>query len=557
MRKQYRRRFAATLAIAAFVVFTTPRLNAQNSPDVYAIINARIVTVSGPVIERGTVVIRNGLIQAVGTSVATPPDARVIDGEGMIVYPGLIDAYTSLGIPAPAATPAVQGGGQRGQGTALLQTTSFASPNSSQPPGLQPEVLAADQIKPGGDQIDAAHSAGITTVLAVPRDGIFIGQSALINLVGDTPQQLIVKSPVALHVGFTPLRTGTYPGSLMGVFSAIRQMFLDSQRYHEAMVMYEQHPRGLKRPEQDKSLEALQPALSGEMPVVMLANSEREIIRALDLAQEFKLHAVIAGGEEAWKVADTLREQKVPVLLSLNFPKRTTAQSPDAEPESVRVLRSRVETPKGPGRLAAAHVPFAFESGAMTNMDDFIGNAVKAIENGLAQDDALRAMTLNAAQILGVDDRLGTIETGKIANLTITRGDLFEKRPRIAYVFVDGRQVELKPVTTQPGGQSRISGIWKLSINLGEGDLAASLNLTQEGEALRGSIEGALGSGQIANASAGANGEIRFTAPITLPGESKQTTEANFSGSITGNEMKGTVQIVGRSAGTFTGTRPR
>ncbi|HYJ45207.1 MAG TPA: amidohydrolase family protein, partial [Pyrinomonadaceae bacterium] len=384
-------------------------------------------------------------------------------------------------------------------------------------------------------------------------DGIFIGQSAFINLAGDTAERMIVRSPVALHVGFTPLRGGTYPASLMGVFSALRQMLLDAERLREANQIYARNPRGLRRPEQDKSLEALYPVLAREMPVIMHANSEREIERALDLAKEFNLRLILAGGADSWKLADRLRD--VPVLLSLNFPRRTTTQVPEADPEPLRVLRERVEAPRTAGRLAAAHVRFAFQSGAMTNINDYLANAAKAVENGLARDEALRALTINAAEILGVSDRLGTIEPGKIANLTVTRGDLFDRGARIMHVFIDGQPVDLKPV--QPaggGGGGRLaSGTWTLSVKLEESEQAITLSLQQEGENLRGSIQGALGSAQIANASVSPSGELRFSVPITTGG---QTQEANFTGTITGNEMRGTVQIVGRSPGTFTGTRP-
>src|ERR1700759_4018783 len=118
-------------------------------------------------------------------------------------------------------------------------------------------------------------------------------------------------------------------------------------------------PKGMKRPDADKSLDALIPMLNGQVPAVFNANSEREIIRAIDLANEFKLKAIIAGGQESWKVADRLKAANIPVLLSLNFPRRTTASSPEADPESLAVLRMRAETPKGPARLAAAGVKFA------------------------------------------------------------------------------------------------------------------------------------------------------------------------------------------------------
>jgi imidazolonepropionase-like amidohydrolase len=563
MRNRHLRTICALLLLFTLINSFSPTARAQrNAIETYAITNARIIPVNGAVIERGTIVIRNGLIAAVGATVSAPADARVIDGTGLTVYPGLIDANTTLGIPQPSASTAVgerRGGGGGGAAAATPAGPTLAaaafSPNVRQPTGLQPETLAVDLIQPGGEQIEAARNAGVTAALVAPREGILIGQSAFINLAGETSEQMIVRAPVALHIGFTPLRGGQYPASLMGVFSTLRQMMLDAARLREANQIYARNPRGLRRPEQDKSLLALQPALAREMPVVMHVNTEREIVRALDLAEEFNLRIIISGGSESWKVTNRLRD--VPVLLSLNFPKRTTAQVPEADPDPLRVLRERVDAPKTAGRLAAAHVRFAFQSGSMTNMSDYIANAAKAIENGLAREEALRALTINAAEILGVSDRLGTIEVGKIANLTIMRGDLFDRNTRIAHVFIDGQPVELKSAATplaSGAGGGLATGTWTLNVNLGEGDQSVTLVLQQEGENLRGSIQGALGSAQIANASLSPTGELRFTVPVTISG---QTTEATFTGTITGNQMRGKAQTVGGSPGTFTGTKPQ
>jgi imidazolonepropionase-like amidohydrolase len=546
--------FVLLSVVTSSIIFAAPRQG--NGTDTYAITNARIVTVSGPVIERGSVVIRDGLIAAVGANIVVPPDARVIDGTDLTIYPGLIDANTSLGIPEPSPQPSPAGPQIGGFLATLLRPASTGpTTNSTQPPGLQPEILAEDLIKPGGDPIEAERRAGITTALTAPRSGIWIGQSALINLAGETPQQMIVRSPVAMHVGFTPLR-GVYPSSLLGVFSTLRQMLLDAARYREAERVYAQSPRGLRRPAPDRSLEALLPVIDGRLPVVMYADRERDIQRALDLADEFKLKVIIAGGAESWKLAGRLKKDNVPVLLSLNFPKRTTAAIPEADPEPLRVLRERVAAPATAGKLANAKVRFAFQSGGLSTISDFVANAAMTVANGLSKDEALRAFTIRAAEIFGVADRLGSIETGKIANLTVMRGDLFDRNSRVTHVFIDGRPVDLRPVTPggEPSGQMTniATGAWSLTVNLGQGDLAVSLTLQQEGERLSGSMQGALGAVEIANASVGPAGEISFTAPVTLAG---QTTEATFTGTMVGNEMKGAVNITGRAPGSFTGRR--
>jgi len=537
------------------------------APSAYAITNARIVTAAaqGPgTIERGTIVVRNGVIQAVGASVAAPADARVIDATGLTVYPGFIDAHSSLGIPAPrnqqnlaARFPGVpaemlafaaqqQGGGGQQQNT--------GAPNSLYPPGLQPEVRAIDQIRIEGSDFESAHAAGITTSLTAPRTGIFMGQSALIDLAGDTPQELLVRSPVALHVGFTPLRQGTYPASLLGVFSAIRQMLLDAQRYGQLQAAYARSPRGMTRPQYDASLAALQPVLAREMPVVMWAGTQREIERALDLAKEFNLRAIIAGGNEAYKVVDRLRADGVPVIATLNFPRRPDRQPEDADPDPVRVLRERAEAPKNAARLAQAGIRFAFTDGGMSNIGtEFLTSLRAAVDNGLTQDQAVRALTIDAARIVGADDRIGSIEVGKIANLTLVRGpSVFDRNARVTQVFIDGRPIEVRPPRSEGGGAGIASGTWTITATTDQGEKTLTLTLQQEGERLRGSIQGDLGTGQIANGSVGASGDFRFTASVNIGGE---TTEATFGGTITGTTMRGTVALVGRPTGTFEGTR--
>ena len=553
---------AAVALLSAAAWLSAPAGAQRNRPgggvDVYAITNARIVTVSGPVIERGTVVIRNGLIAAVGANITAPPDARAIDGTGLTVYPGLIDASTTLGIPRPTPSPTPGGGGGGLAGLFGRTEPSAVSPNSTQLPGLQPEILASDIIQPGGTEIEAARNSGITTAQSAPRGNVFLGQSAVINLAGDTPQQMIVRSPVALYVGLNPIGQGQYPGSLMGVFSSVRQMLLDARRFREASEIYERNPRGLRRPEQDKSLQALLPVLDRKMPVVMQADRLREIERALDLAQEFNFQLVISGGMEADRVAARLRAANVPVLLSLNFPRRMAAASPEADPEPLRILRERVEAPKTAGRLAAAGVRFAFQSGGMTAMSDFLANAARAVEQGLARDEAVRALTLRPAEILGVSNQLGSVEVGKIANLTVTRGDLFARDRRVTHLFIDGRQIEVRPAVTATGA-ANASGTWTLNISLGESanvreELSATLTLQQQGDRLTGSIQGQLGSGTIASGTL-TGSDINFTVPITLPPPASQTTDAIFTGTISGNQMSGTVQVIGRGPGTFTGTR--
>lgn len=517
----------------------------------YAITNARIVTVSGESIEKGTVVIRNGLIESVGAAAKAPADAQVFDGTGLTVYPGFIDALTNLGLQAPARPPG-------GPGQAAAAQTPATPSNSNYPEGLRPEASAADDLKAGEAQFEASRNAGFTTVLTVSRDGIFNGQSAVIDLAGDSVSAMIIRSPFAEHVTFNTARGGVYPTALMGTFSALRQMFLDAQRLQEYQKLYAANPKGIKRPDADRSLEALFPIINGQIPVVFTANREIEIIRALDLAKEFSLKAIIAGGQEAWKVTDRLKAQNVPVLLSLNFPKRTAAAAPEADPESMETLRLRAETPKGPAKLAQAGVKFAFQSDNVRAIGDFFTNAGKAVEGGLSKDAAIRAMTLGAAELLGVDNRLGSIEAGKIANLAVVKGDVFGKDRYVTHVFVDGKFFEQKdppkketPASGTPAnGLPNVGGNYSISINTPGQPLTSTLALTQQGAQLTGSMTSQAGTSPIKDGKVSVDG-FTFSATVPFGGSSIEIT---VKGTVEGNKISGTIDSP-QGAVTFTGTK--
>ena len=547
-------------AVFALLLFTAVSESpAQYRTDAYAITNARIVTGNGSVIEKGTIVVRGGLIAQAGENVTAPADARVIDGAGLTIYPGFFDANSNIGIAA-AQRPA---GGGGGGGQAAPAPASQPS-NSNYPYGLRPETEASNLISAADASFETFRNNGITTALSVPRDGIFMGESALLDTAGDSVSAMVIRAPFAQHITFRTLGGGgvaaAYPASLMGTFSALRQMLLDAQRLQEIKKMYAANPRGIRRPESDKSLEALIPVLNREMPLVINANSEREIIRALDLAKEFNFKLIIAGGMESGKAVDRIKKQDVPVLLSLNFPKRTASASPEADPEPMEILRLRAEAPKNAGILAAAGVKFAFQSGGMTSMADFLSNAGKTVENGLAKDAAIRAMTMSPAEIFGVADRLGSLETGKIANLVIMRGDIFGKDRAITHVFVDGVMFEQKPpekpaaVKPGPGGVAvaplNLTGTWRGSIDAPGNQIDFTLTLAQQGTTLTGTAQSAFGTSEIKNSELTADG-FRFEIIVSFNGQNQVV---SFSGKISGNQMTGQT---GSPQGSFpfTGTK--
>src|SRR5688572_1297100 len=277
--------------VAAFLLFLAPALLRADAPGVYAITGGTVHPVSGPAIANGTVVIREGLIEAVGANVTIPPDATTIDVAGAHVYPGLIDAQTSLGFAAPARRT---GGGPGGGG-------GGAAARTEQTPDPTPDALAIRNAKISDDDASARRAIGVTTVLTAPTTGVFNGQSVVVNL-GDGPiESRVIKSPAAMQISFSP-RPGffsSFPNSLMGVIAHIRQTLMDADQHQSARSIYERNPTGLKRPADNPSLEALRPVIRRELPVVFMADSELAIRRAQALAKEFNLRYIISGGRQA------------------------------------------------------------------------------------------------------------------------------------------------------------------------------------------------------------------------------------------------------------------
>src|SRR3954469_21664335 len=429
----------SVLAVVAMLAVVLTGATRADAPDVYAIRGARIVTMTGSVLESGTVVLRQGLIESVSASLATPPDAVILDGRGVTVYPGLIDLGNVSATEQILAQPL-----QNARSTAQLERWKRQQI-------LKPQALAADGLK--GDESEMARlaAAGITTLLALPSGDVISGQSALVNVSApsETPQVgavaaprrniVLVKTPVALHVSF-PARprvgTNAYPTSLMGVIAFVRQSFLDAQYYG---LQLQRH----SAPD-DPVLAAMQPAVVRKIPVAFEAGEEREILRALKLAREMNLDPIITGARESNLVIPDLKESGARVIFSLNFPARLRSLAPDAD-EPLRALAARANVLKAPGELSRAGVLFGFSSAGLADPKDFVRNAAKVVKEGLAPESALRALTIDAAKIAGVGDRLGAIEKGRIANLVITDGDLFADTTRILRVFVDGRPTANEP----------------------------------------------------------------------------------------------------------------
>jgi imidazolonepropionase-like amidohydrolase len=393
----------------------------------FVIRNARIVTVSGADIENGSVVIRDGKIEAVGVSVNAPGGAQTIDGRGLSVYPGMIDAGTNMGL---VEVP------QGASGTVDTSEVGDFNPNSR----------AIVAVNPHSAHIGVTRVEGITSVVSAPTGGLISGQAALINLLGTSPREMSVVPNAALVINYP--RLGAGGGGGFGGFQQqfnlqdaltnaerqleqIRKMLRDGEAYGRARDAFAKDS-SLPRPNVNVVLEALVPYVRGEQPVIFRADREAEIRGAIKFAEEMKLKPIILGGDDAWKVASLLKEKNVPVILTGVF------QLPTREDDPYDVLYESA------AKLQQAGVRFCISTGdagaEARNLPLYAGMAAAY---GLSKADALKAVTLYPAQIMNVADRLGSIEVGKMANLVVTEGDLLEIRTRIRYLFIDGRPVAL------------------------------------------------------------------------------------------------------------------
>lgn len=515
-----------------------PSLLTAAAPEFFAIRGGTIHRVNGPPIANGTVIIRDGLIEAVGGDVAVPPGATIIDATGQHVYPGFIDALTSVGLPAPPR----RRGGERPQ----------------QPPAFEPAASldVARVASIDSATLEARRAGGVTTVLTAPSSAIFNGQAALLNLSADSGERRIVKAPAAMVVAFKPRSSQTFPDSLMGVVAHMRQTLLDARQLSAAIDIYEKKPAGRRRPQSTPELNAFRTVIRRELPVIFIADTDLTLQRSIDLAREFELRGILGGARQSFKMTDAIRAANVPVLLSTAFPKPPKDPKHD-ENLPTRLLRERVEAPYAAARLASAGVPFGFVSNGATAEEHLDGIRL-SIRAGLSPQQALRAATLTPAEILGVGRQLGSIERGKIANLFISEKEIFEAGVKPKMMWIDGSLVRLPSAEAKsdPAGTSSsiASGDWTLTIRAGDESISLRINIQGDPGSLSGSFSGPQGSGDIRDMRLEGN-QLSFTLTMQT-GRSSETSDWNFEGTISGSTIEGTTRTTTGNY-TFNGSRPQ
>jgi imidazolonepropionase-like amidohydrolase len=421
-------RFGA--AVAAVCLVSLGASAQSQPPSVVAFTHAKIFTLAGTPIEDGTLVIRDGKIAAVGANVEVPAGAQVIDAKGLQIYPGLFDPITQMGMSEISAV------------NATVDTTETGAYN--------PDVVAATAVFPSSEHIPVTRASGITEVLAVPDSGGFDsggsrgvigGQASAISLAGWTINEMLIKRSVAMVISWPTIETRTFD---FATFSRKEKPFAEAKQEYEkqvneltdylgrarhyAQAMGHGGPADYQR---DLKLEALAPVIRGQLPVLVFADRARDIRNAVEFCDKQKLKMILAGGAEAYKVKDLLRSKGIPVIL------RPTLSLPIEEDNTYDRLLSQ------PAELAAAGVKFAFGSFDNSFARRLGQQAANAVAYGLAYDEALKAVTIYPAEIFGVADQVGTLETGKVANFIVTNGDPLELTTDVKFLFIKGQRTSL------------------------------------------------------------------------------------------------------------------
>jgi hypothetical protein len=534
-----RTRHCLCLLTLALLFFTCLSLaSEQDLHRVWAVKDARIVTLAGPPIEKGHLVIRDGLVEAVGAAVPIPKDAEVIDGAKLTIYPGLMDGLGQALLKFP----------EEKLDLGRIRAGDFTDKDR----GITPGLAAFDYVNLGKAIFEKYHKLGFTAGHVMPDRGVFTGRSALFSFGDPDKNKALLLKDICLGVGFSPSNFLVYPNSLMGVHSYLKQALADAVYFDQARSRWLKDQRGQARPDFNPNLEILADFVTARKPVIFLCRNQNDIRRALGLAAEYKLSYFVADlGGEAFEVIPELKRAGARVLATVAF----KAPGSSLYSQRGRAEREKAEKevyPKNPARLAEAGIPFALSSLGSDDPKSFVEGIQKAVEAGLARDKAIEALTKTPAAFFGLDRALGTIEPGKIANVVLSEGELLAKESKVRSVFIDGRRFELKEAKPGEGEKPavNVTGKWEMAV---EGQMAMNLTIefSQEEASLSGKLITPFGAFDFTGGTVSGK-DVSFEISISVGG---QDLDLFFSASVEGERMRGSVVQGGAGSAEFTAKR--
>ncbi len=538
--------------------FAVLSLSAQSDPTgksaatrTYAITNASIVQSPGNVMEGGTIVIKNGLISAVGKNVAVPDDAEVLDGTGMYVYPGFIDGMSNIAAKRPDAMP--------------RPNNLFTPDPPNDYAGITPENHVVDQIDIGSSSIDGMRKAGFTISHTVPYGRMLPGSGALVLLADRThADEMMLAEDVSMFTQFTGA-PGAYPGNVLGIMAKWRNLYRNAVNNKQHTEMYAQDPSGLERPTQDRVTQAFFPVVARTKTVFYNTTTSLTAQRALRLQKELGFNLAVANLKEAWDLADAFKAGGAQLYMSMDIPDEPKDSKDEDKSEEVKALEvRRMEWYKKYltqyAELQAAGVKFGFSTMG-TRGNKVKTNIMTMIEHGLSADDALAALTTNPASMLGIDKVAGTLDAGKIGNMVVSTGPYFEKKSQVKYVFVDGDKYEYEvkeakkkgddtetdATPAAAGGNDPAVGTWAYSLETPQGSQGGDMVITKENGLYKGVLTSDDGSPDTdMNNLSFRDGTLAFDFDIDAGGQSVQVV---VTGTIDGNsyEATATASVGGQS----------
>ena len=537
----------------------------------FAIQNAKLVISPNKSIENGTLVVRHGIITAVGQKIIVPKDAEIIDGHQMIVYPGFIDAGATSLIDTNKK-PKSTAGRKPNFSRYVLAATRPDNRKS-----LTPEFQIHNALNLDRKQLDSFRKSGITAIHIIPYGRVASGQGTFISA-GQSPlrESTLRSNTVSQLQLFGPGNKG-YPTTLMGATSHLRQAFLDTQRHALHSQLFQTGAKNIERPPVDETWQALEKLLSHKQSPVFTANSRDDIHRALSFSKEFNLSPIIWGGREAYRCIISLKKKALPVILQLDFgeepkienQKKNEKLSTDFK-HPIRYQKDQLGQWKariaGISELRKAGIPLAFSSHGLKKPEDLLAQVQTAVKQGLSRNVALSALTTDAAKILGMQDRMGTLEVGKLAHLVVMTGPFDDSNSKVRYVLIDSQKFEynknLKPNSKNNSRDdhpvaamkpSLLSGTWSVQIVTDKEKKTASLKLKQSGKKLTGSFNSPQGNGELQNGSFTEN-QLKFTVQF---GSGKNSLKLSFKAKLENDKLAGTLASAFGSITNWTATKSK
>ncbi len=538
-----------------------------------AIRNARVVQAPGRILEHGTIVMRNGLITAVGRDVEIPYDADVIEGDSLTVYAGFVDGLSHAALPES----------ERERGSDPV--------NSAEPPpelaGIQPHVSAREHLEPAHESVDAIRRLGFTVAHVVPYGRMLPGSGSIVLLTGEKPVDMVLRPDVSLFLQFVG-GPGVYPATAMGVMARLRQLYREAERRRSMELHYADNPAGMDRPSYDPIHQALYPVISREKPLFVAADGSDgalEVHRALQLRDELGFSLSLADLGQGFDVVGALKEAAVPLFLTLGLPKKPDEHDADSTavdtvqavtPESshfvsdlrthtyldvdrerdnliARKALSRRRYVETALKLHEAGLRFGFST-RNVKPEEIRENVREMIDAGLPEDAALAALTIDGARLLGIDRNAGTIEAGKLANLVVTKGSYFgDGDDPVRHVFVDGRRYDYEEDeddATIDAQRQALAGTWNLTIQTPDGESTARMALSVTDDAIKGRVTSSelMQPADLVDASF-ENGHLSFS----LDTSEHERISAELD--VTGDTLTGTINVPGTGVLEVTGSK--